>query len=332
MAVVLGAAAAAGAGSGAETPKEALLVLSKGAHTLSIVDPATLKVVGKAPVGEDPHEVVASSDGRRAYVSNYGFGRFHTLAVIDLVGQKALKPIDLGPLSGPHGLVFEGGKTWFTAEGAKVIGRYDPATGKVDWVMGTGQDRTHMLYVFPGEEKIVTTNVASGTVTVLEKKAAQGPGGPGPMPGGNWEETVIGVGHGGEGFDVSPDGKQMWVANAGDGTVSVIDLESKTLAKTLEANEKGANRLKFTPDGSKVFISSLSGAGVVVLDAGSGRELKRLPARGAEGMQMEPGGKRVFVSYTAEDYVAVIDLSTLEVVGKIDAGKEPDGLAWAVRP
>jgi len=69
-------------------PKESLLVLSKHDHTLAIVDPATLKVVATAPVGDDPHEVIATADGKLAYVSNYGgggAGALHTLAVIDLV-------------------------------------------------------------------------------------------------------------------------------------------------------------------------------------------------------------------------------------------------------
>src|SRR5215813_12548488 len=88
------------------TPANALLALSKTDHTLAIVDPATLKVLAKVPVGNDPHEVIASSDGKTAYVSNYGFGAFHTLAVIDLVGQKPLPAVDLGALRGPHGLSF----------------------------------------------------------------------------------------------------------------------------------------------------------------------------------------------------------------------------------
>src|SRR6201992_3593696 len=81
-----------------------LLALSKGDHTLSIVDPATLKVIARVQVGQDPHEVVASADGKTAYVSNYGGGRFHELNVIDLVHQKALPAIDTKPLFGPHGL------------------------------------------------------------------------------------------------------------------------------------------------------------------------------------------------------------------------------------
>src|SRR6516225_12184548 len=107
------------------TPKESLLVLSKHDHTLAMVDPATLKVVTKMPVGEDPHEVIATADGKFAYISNYGgggAGALHTLAVMDLVNHQALAPIDLGALKGPHGLDFAGGKVWFTAEAAKVLG------------------------------------------------------------------------------------------------------------------------------------------------------------------------------------------------------------------
>src|SRR5580700_6016213 len=95
------------------TPPKALLVLSKADHTLAIVDPASLKVIARMPSGPDPHEVVASSDGKFAYISNYGGGSYNTITVIDLVGQKSLGPIDLGPLRGPHGLMYAAGKVWF---------------------------------------------------------------------------------------------------------------------------------------------------------------------------------------------------------------------------
>src|ERR1700761_7885090 len=150
------------------TPSPSLLVLSKRDHTLSIVNPSTLQVVARMPVGEDPHEVIASTDGTTAYVSNYGSGAYNTLAVVDLVDRKALPSIDLGPLRGPHGLTFVGGKTWFKAEAAKAIGRYDPATRKVDWILGTGQNRTHMIYVSDYQQRIITTNVSSGTVSIID--------------------------------------------------------------------------------------------------------------------------------------------------------------------
>ncbi len=318
------------------TPSPALLVLSKTDRTLAIVDPDNLKIVARIPVGNDPHEVVASSDGKTAYVSNYGFGAYHTLAVVDLVGQKPLPAIDLGALRGPHGLVFRDGKVWFTAEAARCIGSYDPATGKIDWIMGIGQNRTHMLYVFPGARRILTTNVNSGTVTMLEKydlkPGETTPGMPkGALlpPGGDWLLTVIPVGPRDEGFDVSPDGKEAWIANPGDGTISIIDIAAKRVITTLAANVPGANRLKFTPDGKLVLVSA--GPDAVIFDAATRKEVKRLPVgRGSGGILVQPDGARAFVACGADSYIAVIDLKTLTVVSHFEVGGNPDGMAWAV--
>ncbi|MCZ2148116.1 MAG: YncE family protein [Bryobacterales bacterium] len=314
----------------AETPRAALLVLAKTDRTLSIVDPASLKVVARMPSGPDPHEVVASSDGRFAYISNYGGGAYHTLTVVDLLERKTLPAVDLGPLWGPHGLMFAAGKVWFTAEAAKAIGSYDPAAKSVDWIMGTGQDGTHMIHVFEGLQRIATSNIRSGTVTILDRMAPntrrRG------APGGEWEETHLPTGRGTEGFDVSPNGRELWAAASQEGTIAVIDLETKKTVQIFSGNVKGANRLKFTPDGKRVFVSTLGGPEVVIFDAAERREIKRLKTgRGAAGIQMQPDGKRVYVSCTPDDYVAVVDLRTLEIVGKFEAGKEPDGLAWAVR-
>lgn len=351
--LLLVAASACGASLWAQPGTSAhLLVLSKEDHTIAIVDPSSLKVLGKAPVGDDPHEVVASADGRTAYVSNYGFGRFHTITVIDLVKQKQEKLIDLTPLKGPHGLTFVDSELWFTTEVNKCIARYDPRSGKVDWVLGIGQNRTHMLYVFPGGKRIVTTNVNSGTVSILDFEEAKGgppQGGAGAAggsasqgpppgfprgailpPGGDWNETVVPVGMRDEGFDVSPEGKEAWIANAGDGTISVVDLAAKRVTATPDVGVKSANRLKFTPDGKHVLVSMLGQGDVVVIDATSHQVVKRIPiGHGAAGIQMQPDGLRAYVACTPDNYVAVIDLKTLEVVGRIEAGGNPDGLAWA---
>jgi YVTN family beta-propeller protein len=304
------------------------------------------------PSGPDPHEVIASSDGKYAYISNYGGGAYNTIGVVDLIAQKTLPSIDLGALRGPHGLDFAGGKLWFTAEAAKAIGSYDPATGKIDWILGTGQDRTHMIFVTPDLKRLITSNISSATMTIIEKTAGgagrgRGPGGPppgrgpgGPPPGrgpggppqSDWQETVVPVGRGAEGFDVSPDGKEIWAANAQDGTISILDFAAKKVIQTVDASVSGANRLKFTPDGKLVLVSTLSGPDLFVIDAATRRTIKRINlGHGAAGILMRPDGAVAYIGCTPDDYVAIVNLKSLEVTGHIDAGKQPDGLAWAIR-
>jgi len=316
-------------------PHRSLLALSKTNHTLAIVDPVTLKIVATIPVGSDPHEVIASTDGTRAYVTIYGGGSLHELDEIDLVAQKPLRTIDTKPLFGPHGVTFVDGKAWFTAEGSKSVGRYDPATGQLDWSMGTGQDRTHMLYVTPDGKKIYTTNVNAGTVSLLIDTLMQ-PGRmapPGARPRQEWSQIIIPVSKGSEGFDVSPDGGELWTAASEDGMISIIDLHAKMLATKLDAKVLGANRLKFTPNGKQVFISSLGSGDLVIYDAASRKEVKRLKiGHGAAGILMDPDGSRAFVACSADNYIAVVDLKTLEVTSHFEVGGVPDGLAWAVRP
>jgi YVTN family beta-propeller protein len=337
----------AGMGTGAlwaqRTPSTALLVLAKRDSSLAIVDPATLKVVGRVPAGPDPHEVIASPDGKFAYISNYGGGAYNTLSVADLVAQRPLPPVDLGVLRGPHGLWFAGGKLYFTAEANKVIGRYDPSTGKVDWVLGTGQNRTHMIVVSTDLDRIFTSNVSSATISIIEKvnhpPGSAGPllGGPnGPPPpaprGPDWNQTIIAVGRGSEGFDLTPDGRELWAANAQDGTISIIDVANKKVTQTLDANVIGANRLKFTIDGKMALVSSLRGADLAVFDVGTRKDVKRIKlGRGAAGILMQPGGSRAYVACSPDNYVVVVDLKTLEVTGHFDVGREPDGLAWAAQ-
>ncbi len=334
------------------TPSPALLVLAKQDRMLDIVDPATLQVVARIPAGPDPHEVVASADGRYAYASNYGFGAYHTIAVFDLAARKALNPIDVGILRSPHGLAWAGGKLYFTAEINKIIGRYDPDTKKIDWLLGTGQNRTHMIMVSKDLDHIYTSNVVSGTISLIDRTEnpeggassnAPGtmppspPGGTAPyMPEGRptsgWNETVLPSGPGSEGFDVSPDGHQLWAANAGDGTVTVIDIAEKKVAGHIDADVPGANRLKFTLDGKRVLISSLRTGEVTVVDAASRRVIDRIKVgHGAAGILMQPDGARAYVACSPDHNVAVIDLKTLKIAGRIETGAGPDGMAWAVR-
>ncbi len=322
-------------GSAQTTPAKALLALSKGDHILAIIDPVSFKVLAQVPVGSDPHEVIASADGKTAYVTIYGGGSLHEINVIDLVGQKALTSLDTKPFMGPHGIFFQGGKVWFSVEGTKTVARFDPATGKFDWCLGTGQDRTHMVYVTANGKSVYTTNVASATVSILTDsliKPRPFPNGFTPPPHEDWVQTLIPVGKGSEGFDVSPNGKELWTAGADDGIITIIDLAGKKVSASLDSKVQGANRLKFTPDGKRVLVTSLRTGDLFVIDATTHQLIKTLSTgHGAAGILVDDDGSRAFIGCTGDNYVAVIDLKTLTVISHIDI-KGADGLAWAERP
>ncbi len=309
----------------AQLPSPALLVLDKDDNTLAIIDPVTNKIVGTAPTGNAPHEVAASSDGRFAYVSNYGPFQpdepGNSLSVIDLASRKETR-VDITPLQRPHGIEFADGKVYFTAELNKAIARLDPQTLKVDWLLGTGQNRTHMLVLAKDLRTIFTANTQSGSVNIIERTS-------GPE---QWTETVVPVGKGSEGCDLSPDGRQFWVANAGDGTVSVIDVAKKKVVQTLDVGTKHSNRLKFTPDGKLVLISDIGTGDVIVIDAASRKVTKRVNlGRSAAGILIVPDGSRAYVALTGDGKVAIFDLKTLSKTGEIATGRGPDGMAWAAK-
>ena len=285
-----------------------LLALSKADHVLAIIDPATGKTLARVPVGNDPHEVIASSDGKTAYVSITGGGASREIDVIDLVGMKRLPDIDTRPLQGPHGLDFAAGKLWFSAEGSRSVGRYDPAIQGLDWVMGTGEERTHMVLITPDAKKVYTTNVNAGTVSILQDTLmtpnfGPPPGAPAAAPGGTppppppgppqprhvWLNTVVPVSKGAEGFDVSPDGRDLWTAAAAEGEVWIIDLITKKNIGKANVIAKGANRLKFSPDGKLVLVSSLSGGDLFIINASSRSLIKTIKmGRGCAGILTDP--------------------------------------------
>jgi YVTN family beta-propeller protein len=323
MRVIVAAAVLGGncAGQG-KTPSPALIVLNKSASELAIVDPGTLQVVSKVPTGPIPHEVAVSDDGKIAVTTNYGENRDGTtLSVIDLDTQKEIHRVDISPLRGPHGIVAtRDGKFRFTAEGSNSIASYDPVKNEAGgWTLPTSQNRTHMLVEARDNLLIFTANIGSNSVTAFQFNPKQG----------TWSTTQIAVSKGPEGIDMSPDEKEVWAANSGDGTVSIIDVASKKVVGTIDLKTKRSNRVKFTPDGKLVLISDLGAGDLVIVDAASRKEIKRLHlGKSAEGILIVPDGARAFVAVSGDDKVAVLDLKTLEVAATVATGQDPDGLAW----
>ncbi len=302
----------------AQVPNPALVVLNKADNALVVIDPQTNGIKGKASTGNQPHEVAVSADGRFAYVTNYGTGADpgNTLSAIDLSTMTERK-IDLGELRRPHGIWINNAKVYFTAEQNKMVGRYDPATNKIDWTQATNQERTHMVVLNKAGTRMFTANIGSNSISIFDKN-----------PSGTWREDSVTVGPGPEAIDLSPNEREIWTAHGGNGGVSIINTETRavTMAPSLSTRP---NRLKFTPDGKRVLISDTSTGELIIVDAATRKITNKVKVGSlAEGIQITPDGSRAYVALERDNEVAILDLAKLAIIGRIKPGNGPDGLAW----
>jgi len=264
---------------------------------------------------------VVSTDGKYAFASNYGSGPApgSTISMIDIAAQKEVRRIDVSPLRRPHGLWFANGKLYFSAEADKKIARYDPVADKIDWQFETGQNATHMVVLTKDGKTMLTSNIASGSVSIIE-----------PGAGGAYSQTVVAVGKGPEGIDIAPDGKTAWSAHSQDGGVSVIDLATRKVVHTFDIGTKRSNRIKLTPDGKFALVSDLDAGALVVIDTAARKVVNRIKlGKTPEGVLIPPSGGVAYVAVTGDNRIAVIDLKTWAVTKTLETGGTgPDGMAW----
>jgi YVTN family beta-propeller protein len=249
------------------------------------------------------------------------------ISVVDVREMKELRRIDTGTASAPHDVLYVGGKLYFTAEGYKSIGRYDPVTNKVEWTLGIGQDGTHLLVLAKDQQTMWVPNRGSNSISVIDNVAGGPP---------RFKTTAIPLpGLTPEGLDLSPDGRELWTATRGDGAVSIIDTSTRRVTQSFGLRLTDANRLKFTPDGSKVLILDGGTGTLIVLDAKARKEIKRLKVAdrdtGDGGVFVMPDGSRAYLGLRDDHSVVVVDLKTLEIQNRFPMGPDsgPGCINWA---
>src|SRR5258705_2459195 len=203
--------AMANAAAAQTAPAARRVVLLRNASALPIGEPATGKVLGRVPVGRDAHEVAVTPDGRTAFVASPGV----CISMIDVAAMKEIRRIDTGTASAPHDVLFMDGKLYFTAEGYKAIGRYDPAANKVEWMLGIGQDGTHLLVLAKDKQTLWVPNRGSNSISVIDNLAGGPP---------RFKTTAIPLpGLTPEGPDLSPGSPETWTPQHVDASGPIVD-------------------------------------------------------------------------------------------------------------
>lgn len=354
--------APAPAAASASAHGDVLVVLEKDSAAARLIDPATGATLARLPTGPFPHEVAVSPDGMTAVVADYGAqepGR--TLTVLDLVGRRVMRTIDLGAYRRPHGIVWlpserpntspnaspnrtpaagaGGGRVAVTAEQSQALLVVDVAAGRVERAIPTGQRGTHMIALAPGGRRAWTANIGSGSVTAVDLAA------------GTAGRTVV-TGRGPEAIGVSPDGREVWAADRELDRVTVLDAATLDSVASVPTG-RFPNRLEFTPDGRTVLVSNAAAGTLGVYDARARRLVATLAlGEGAAaepgpmnptgrgpvplGIQVAPDGRRAWVALNAAGALAEVELppgrpEAARVTRRVTAGAGPDGMAYAAR-
>ena len=296
-----------------------LLVGNKGEDTVSFVDLATGKELGRSPTGKAPHEIAISPDGTQAAVVAYGD---KTIDLFDVASRAKLKSIDLTPNEGPHGIAWlKDGRIIVTTERSQSIAVVDPTAGAVAATIKTDQPGTHMVAVTADGTTAYTANIAGGTVSVIDLKGAR-------------KLRDIPVGGRPEGIALSKDDLVLWVGDLEGSRVQAFD--TATFERLAEIKTGGVPiRVAASPDGKWIVTSNLASGGLTIIDAATRKHVRDVALSGEQDagqvtILFSADGTRLYAAETGRDTVAEVELATGQVLRRLPAGKNGDGLAITV--
>ena len=120
---------------------------------------------------------------------------------------------------------------------------------------------------------------------------------------------------------------EIWVSNEKDDTISVIDIETLEVTRTLETGERPRG-ITFSHDYKYVYICASDSDAVQVMDPDTGEILHDLPSgEDPEQFVLHPDNKHLYIANEDDAVTTVVDTETHEVVAQINVGIEPEGMA-----
>jgi len=310
-----------------------LVVANQQGASATILDAATLKTIATVPVGQGPHEVAISTDGRWAVVTNYGDQGTagNTLSVIDLAAESpsVVRTIDLGQHTRPHGAAFVqgGSKLLVTSESTQRLVMVDFISGRIDTAMATNARGSHMVAVQRDGRRAWTANIADGTVTEFDVDTRT-------------TKRTFAVAPNNEAIAATPGGVQIWVGSNTAKTITVVNgADAKILATITGFGQP--YRIGISRSGRTALVSDPPSNRIWVYDLGMRRELAQIdiasqagvgsPAAtaGPEGITFDPIADYAYVTLHGTNQVLALDLQTRKVTGFGSVGAGPDGIGFS---
>jgi YVTN family beta-propeller protein len=244
-------------------------------HEVGVIDTAARRIVARVPVGIYPYTTVVSADGSKVYVTNWGGKVPGPTDTTDGMFPVVVDPRTGIPITG-------------------TVSVLDTASNAVVKTIDVGLHPTG-LSLSPDGSRLYVTNGNSDTVSVISTAAdavvrTLHVGGPEP-----WKEMLLGASP--NAVTVSPNGRTLYVANAAQNAIAVVDAfgDPRDPVRGLIPTGWYPRAVALDATGEQLFVGSGYGFGsiapvppgqgrsyedrvgvVSILDVPSAKELRRL--------------------------------------------------------
>ncbi len=301
----------------------ALVVLSGTGAEAVLIDPIHNRVLARFPTGPNPRGVALSPDGRFAYVTSYSWDPAGTssagVTVLDLESRQVHAVFQPGDYRNLGGITVgtRGQRLWMTTEPEGGVVELDAHTGEVKMLWKTGSAISENVTVSHDGRRVYVSNTESNAITIIDRITV--------VP------SRIATGQGPTGLALTADGRDLWVANSGDNTISLI--KGRRRPKEVDRFPSGGIepvRVSFHPGNNQAWVSNRGSRTVTVLDATSHEVLGEIALGGEpRSIRFSSDGHHAYVLSPVSQQVFVIDVATRRMIEAIEAGSGPSGLAWS---
>ena len=298
-----------------------IVALSHSDFTAYELDPVSGRILHQFTAANEPHEGLASPDGKTFYAAVPSGPH---VVILDATTFKEKGKIEseffrssrANGSASPHGMALttDGSKLYVGLENADIPGivvydtRANKVVRKIDVVLRGG----HFLAIQPKTDKLYYPMREDNRVLVVDTKT-------------DTVTKIIPIEGGPVGVGFAPNG-EVWIHNDRDGAVHVIDGRKDEVVKVLKGLGEGAGRMAVSPDGRWAASTHSTTQDVAVIDANTKTVAATVKIGRGPGLPVfSPDSTKLYVMNSGEGDVAIVDLTTMKVVARHYVGVNPFG-------
>ena len=311
-----------------------IYVPNHSSNSVSVIDPATHKVIDTYKVGLGPQHIIPSWDLKTLWVANTAnFTEHGSMTPIDPLTGKPGKEV---PVNDPYNVYFtpDGTEAIIVAEAYRQLEFRDPHTMALNYIIKTPICNGINHADFSADNSFAVFTCEFNGISVIkidlkQKKLVSG-----------LQFSKLGMP---QDIRLSPDGKTFYVTDMMNDGVFLLDAETFKETGFIETG-KGAHGLTTSRDGKRLYVGNrgsnrmpdkAGGPGSVsVIEFATNKVVAQwlIPGGGSPDMgNVTADGKELWLAGRYDGQVYAIDTTTGAVI-KVNVGIEPHGLTVWPQP